>query len=238
MLPLLSLASAALLFLAPAPGAAHGLVTKPATRAPGAATAAVCGQTMVDFYKSDNTSYPEALKRAHGLDDKGYDASKCNLYLCKGFQYADNTAPAQLQTYRAGDVVPMEVFIRIPHRGFANVSVVDTARNAAIGAPLITWPDNYAASLNPPKDQTQFSVTIPELGGQCTTPGRCVSFRFCPLSVLLARVSNSRLTARSSNGTGSARARRTSRASTLSRRRPRRSARRCLRADASAYPIH
>jgi len=30
---------------------AHGLVTKPAARNPGDATAAVCGQKMVTFYK-------------------------------------------------------------------------------------------------------------------------------------------------------------------------------------------
>lgn len=65
--------------------------------------------------------------------------------------------------------------IRIPHKGYANVSVVDTAANAVIGAPLISWPSNYAASANPPANQTKFSVKIPELGGKCTVPGACVS---------------------------------------------------------------
>lgn len=153
---------------------AHGLVTKPATREPGAATAAVCGETMVKFYKSDNTSYPEALMRAHGLD-KDYNAAKCNLYLCKGFQFDDNKAAGDVQSYKAGDVVDLEVYIRIPHKGYANVSVVDTASNTVIGSPLIKWADNYAASLNPPKDQTHFSITIPELGDKCTVPGKCVS---------------------------------------------------------------
>ncbi|CAK7200055.1 hypothetical protein SEUCBS139899_002743 [Sporothrix eucalyptigena] len=150
---------------------AHGIVTKPATRTPGDATAAVCGQTMVNFYKQDNTSYPEALMRAHGLD-KDYNAAKCNLYLCRGYQFADNTA--NVQSYKPGDVVEMDVYIRIPHKGYANVSVVDTTTNTVIGTPLIDWPNNYAATLTPPANQTKFSVTIPALGDRCTTAGTCV----------------------------------------------------------------
>lgn len=159
---------------------AHGLVTKPDARTPGDSTAAVCGQTMVDFYKADNTSYPEALLRANpnGLKD-GYDAAKCDLWLCKGFQFADNKD--HVQKYKPGDVVDMEVFIRIPHKGYANVSVVDTTTNKVIGEALKTWADDYAATNNPPKDQTSFSVTIPDLAGKCTEAGVCV--RFSPVSL-------------------------------------------------------
>jgi hypothetical protein len=151
----------------------HGLVTKPAARTPGDATGAACGKTMETFYQIDNTSYPEALLRANpkGLTD-GYDAKKCNLWLCRGYQFADNAA--RMQSYKPGQVVDVEVFIRIPHKGYANVSVVDTATNSVVGAPLMAWKDNYAATANPPKNQTQFSVTVPELGGKCTTPGACV----------------------------------------------------------------
>jgi|SRR3569833_21782 len=154
---------------------AHGLVTKPATREPGAATAAVCGTPMVNFYKADNTSYPEALKRSKGWD-QGYDAAKCNLYLCRGYQFDDNKNG--VQKYKPGDTIDMEVYIRIPHKGYANVSVVDTASNSVMGQPLKSWPDNYAASLNNPVDQTKFSVKVPDLGGKCTTPGQCVSCWF------------------------------------------------------------
>ncbi|KAK3935148.1 hypothetical protein QBC46DRAFT_413294 [Diplogelasinospora grovesii] len=152
---------------------AHGLVLKPATREPGDATAAVCGKTMVNFYKADNTSYPEALLRANpkGLTD-GYDAKKCNLWMCRGYQFADNKA--NVQKYKPGDVIDMEVYIRIPHKGYANVSVVDTTTNTVIGAPLIAWPDNYAATNHPPANQTKFSVKVPELGGKCTEAGICV----------------------------------------------------------------
>jgi hypothetical protein len=152
----------------------HGLVTKPATRTPGNSTAAACGKTMATFYQIDNTSYPEALLRANpkGLTD-GYDAKKCNLWLCRGYQFGDNTK--QVQVYKAGDVVDFEVFIRIAHKGYANVSVVDTTKNEVVGQPLKSWPSNYAASANPPQDQVKFSVKVPELGGRCAVPGVCVS---------------------------------------------------------------
>lgn len=166
LLPLAALAALA---------ASHGLVESPIARSPGAATAAVCGQNMVDFYISDPTSYPEALMRGDGWDE-GWDPEACNHFLCKGFQFEDNAD--NVQTYAPGDEVDFEVFIRIPHLGYANVSVVDTASNAVIGEALKVWEDGYAdGALFPdlPADQTNFSVTIPDLEGQCTEPGACVS---------------------------------------------------------------
>ena len=153
----------------------HGQVTKPKARLPGDATAAVCGKTLVKFYQADETSYPEALMRANpkGLDS-AYDAKKCNLYFCKGFQFDDNKD--HVLQYTPGQTVDLEVYIRIPHKGYANVSVVDLASNSVIGAPLKTWADNYAATMSPPKDQTSFSVKIPELAGKCTKPNECVSW--------------------------------------------------------------
>ena len=155
--------------------ASHGLVTKPATRAPGDATSTACGKTMANFYKADLTSYPEALLRSNpsGLKD-GYDPQKCNLWLCKGYQFADNAA--NVQSYTVGQSVDMEVNIRIPHRGYANVSVVDTSTNSVVGTPLLVWGDGYAASAQPPADQTRFSVKIPaEAEGRCVEAGVCVS---------------------------------------------------------------
>lgn len=154
----------------------HGLVTKPVTREPGDATATVCGKKMVQFYKSDNTSYPEALMRANGLADPAYNPAKCNLYLCRGYQFADNTK--QVLSYTEGETIDMEVYIRIPHKGYANVSVVDMAANKVIGAPLYTWGDGYADAKNfpnLPKNQTSFSVKVPMLNGKCAEAGACVS---------------------------------------------------------------
>ena len=153
---------------------AHGLVREPATRAPGEAAEAACGNIMTEFYQADLTSYPESLFRANpGGLGPSYDPKKCNLWLCKGYQFADNAA--NVQSYTAGQVIDLDVWIRIPHSGHANVSVVDTASNSVIGEPLIAWPNNYAASANPPADQTNFSIEIPELGDKCTEAGACVS---------------------------------------------------------------
>lgn len=170
--------------------AAHGLVTSPETRHPGDATASVCSQTMVDFYNTDNTSYPEHLFRIHPeaeLLADGYKPDLCNLWLCKGFQFEDNVH--QVKEYKAGDVIDMEVFIRIPHVGYANVSVVDIASNSVIAEPLIEWPEGYADRAlfpNLPKNQTSFSVTVPDLEDKCTTAGECVSeIRFCHVKYLL-----------------------------------------------------
>jgi hypothetical protein len=166
---------------------AHGLVREPATRAPGQATEAACGKIMAEFYRADNTSYPEALLRANPGGLKApYDPKNCNLWLCKGYQFADNTA--KVQSYTAGQVVDVDVWIRIPHKGYANVSVVDTASNSVIGTPLIAWPDNYAASANPPADQTKFSIKIPELGDKCTEAGACVSIVYLLPSQIRSRL--------------------------------------------------
>ncbi|KAK4152299.1 hypothetical protein C8A00DRAFT_16374 [Chaetomidium leptoderma] len=152
---------------------AHGLVRTPAARAPGPSTEAACGTIMRKFYEADGTAYPEALLRANPGGLKApYDPEKCNLWLCRGYQFDDNTA--NVQKYTTGQVVDLDVWIRIPHKGYANVSVVDTASNSVIGTPLIAWPDNYAATANPPADQTNFSVTVPELGGKCAEAGACV----------------------------------------------------------------
>lgn len=175
LLPLTALAALA---------TAHGLVETPLARAPGAATAAVCGQNMVDFYNSDPTSYPEALMRGQGWD-QGWDPAACDHFLCKGFQFEDNAD--NVQEYTAGQEVDFGVFIRIPHVGYANVSVVDTASNAVVGEALKVWEDGYAdGAVFPdlPVDQTNFTITIPELDGQCAEPGACVSF---PCRLLLQR---------------------------------------------------
>ncbi len=207
-----------------AQASAHGLVKSPVARTPGQATEAACGKIMADFYRADNTSYPEALFRANPNGLKGgYDAKKCNLYLCKGYQFADNAA--NVQSYKTGQVVDFEVWIRIPHKGYANVSVVDTTTNTVIGTPLVSWTDNYAASANPPANQTKFSVKIPELGNKCTQAGVCVS---APSAVSFAAGNNADTIwqhNRRSSGTGSARGRHMSRALTLPLRLPPRSTR-------------
>lgn len=207
--------SLTLLLSLPALTLSHGLVSSPLfTRAPGAATAAACGTTMQKFYLADPTSYPEALLRANpnGLHD-GYDAARCNLWLCKGYQFADQPASA-VQTYAAGAEVAMEVKVRIPHVGYANVSVVDTGRNVVLGQMLKVWEGGYAASTTLPGDQGKFKVVVPELGGRCVEKGACVSISLTG-GLGGGVVANVTGTTRFSSGIGMGRGRRISLALTL-----------------------
>lgn len=96
------------------------------------------------------------------------------LDLCRGAVFEDNAD--QVQTYTAGQVVAMTAILPIPHEGPMNVSIIDTATNTAIGAPLIefaSYADEKLATL--PANNTAFSVTMPQLAaGQCAQGGQCV----------------------------------------------------------------
>jgi len=105
-----------------------------------------------------------------------YNAAACKIWMCKGYKYADNTA--NVQKYTVGQVVPITFDVRAPHTGVANVSVVRTSDNTVIGSPLISW-DVYASnSASIPTSETSFSVTIPDVSKDCTTPGACVLQHF------------------------------------------------------------
>jgi hypothetical protein len=74
--------------------------------------------------------------------------------------------------------------VRIPHEGSANVSIVDTKSNTIVGDMLKVWSKGYAPGKKEsdvPKDQKEFSVTIPEgLEERCAVAGECVSIRLLP----------------------------------------------------------
>jgi len=150
---------------------AHGVITSPWPRALGPATLAACGSAITEIIQADNTTHVEGLPEA-GATDQAYNATACDLWLCRGQQFADST---DIQTWAAGQVVPLEVWIRIPHEGTANVSIVDTKTNTIIGKPLIYW-DRYADEnlKTLPLNNTNFEVTIPDLAGKCATAGDCV----------------------------------------------------------------
>lgn len=101
------------------------------------------------------------------------DALPGKLDLCRGATFEDNTA--RVQTFTAGQQVPITVDLPIPHEGPCNVSIVDTRTNSVLGAPLIefaTYADENLAQL--PANNTAFSVTIPQMqAGQCVQPGAC-----------------------------------------------------------------
>lgn len=164
----------------------HGVITSPSPRIAGAASLAACGTAVTLLHKQDVTNHVEGLPEVAAVDST-YNADECNLWLCKGLQL-DEEASGPVQTYSPGDVVPIEVYLRILHAGTANVSIVDTASNVVIGSELLYW-DNYADETLPtvPENNTLFSVTIPSdiEEGKCTTAGECVSEAF----QILARIS-------------------------------------------------
>lgn len=154
----------------------HGLIVTPTPRNPGAASLAACGSAVQNNIKGDLTSHVEGLPEA-ARNDKNYIAAKCNLWLCRGLQYADNTA--NVMAYTPGQVIDFDVKITIKHKGTANMSIVDTKSNKVVKQ-LLYW-SNYADETlkTMPANNTVFSVTMPkDLGGACTTAGDCVSFCF------------------------------------------------------------
>jgi predicted carbohydrate-binding protein with CBM5 and CBM33 domain len=150
----------------------HGLVTSPKSRQAGPAMAMACGQQVENQQTSDDAGNVQGELQV-AQSQKDYNPTACNLFLCKGFQFADNTA--NVQTFSPGQTVPITVDIRAPHTGTCNVSVVDTITNQIIGTPLILFSD-YASNAHPiPPNNTQFSVTLPSsLPDSCSQPGNCV----------------------------------------------------------------
>lgn len=139
---------------------------------PGPAMEASCGAQAVSDQVSDNYgSIQGELRVVSNQDD--YEADECNMWLCKGYKFADNKD--NVYSYKAGEKVDFTVDIRAPHTGVANVSVVDTSSNSVIGSPLISWPIYASVATGVKDEETSFRVTIPDtLGSQCATAGDCV----------------------------------------------------------------
>ncbi|KAF8595321.1 hypothetical protein BDV93DRAFT_548133 [Ceratobasidium sp. AG-I] len=149
--------------------AGHGILTAPPPRAIGTAMTAACGAGPVAAQKTDAAGPIESQIAKIGSD---FNPAKCNLFLCRGHQFEDNTS--KVQKYAPGQVVNVVLNIINHHpSGYANVSVIDSATNKAIGSPLIAW-DPYFTGYPYPKDQENFNVTIPQLNGKCTVAGECV----------------------------------------------------------------
>ena len=133
---------------------------------------AACGQQV--YYNQEGDNYGNIqgeLQVASTQTD--YNAAECNIWLCKGFKYSDNTD--KVEAYTAGQTVDFKFDIRAPHTGTANVSIVDTATNSIIGTPLISWSSFASTASSDYANQTSFSITIPDdLGSQCSKAGACV----------------------------------------------------------------
>lgn len=152
--------------------AGHGYLTSPKPRQPGSALQAACGAQVFNMWSSDiNGNVQTALQTASNQND--YDAAACNIWQCKGMKFEDNTA--NVQTYTAGQKVPITFNVAAPHTGVANMSIVDTKTNAIIGSPLITFTDYASTATGVSADEKNFDVTIPtDLGSKCATAGDCV----------------------------------------------------------------
>ena len=158
----------------------HGLITSPPSRPVGPAIIANCGPKVEQDIRLDNTSHVEGLPELAAKDSM-YNPMKCKLWQCKGLQFADNMN--NTQTWTAGQVIPIKVWIRIPHEGSANVSIVDTKSDTIIGEMLKVWSSGDAPGKKEsdvPLDQEEFSVTVPEgLEEKCAIAGDCVSHLLC-----------------------------------------------------------
>jgi hypothetical protein len=135
---------------------------------------AACGASVAALVTADNSSHVEGMPEAAALISN-FNSTACNVFMCKGLQFADNVA--NVQTFQPGQVVNMLASIPIPHEGPMNVSILNTKTNTAIGAPLITftsYADESLATL--PANNTIFNVTIPStLGSACSVAGTRVS---------------------------------------------------------------
>ncbi|KAL3468156.1 hypothetical protein BJX64DRAFT_246953 [Aspergillus heterothallicus] len=152
---------------------AHGYISSPSPRLPGDAMASACGTQVYNNQAADRAGNVQGeLQVASSQTD--YDADACHIWLCKGYQFADNTD--NVQTYTAGQTVDFVIDIVAPHTGVANVSIVDTASNSVIGSTLKEWTEGYASTeTGVTEDETNFSITIPDdLGSQCSEAGACV----------------------------------------------------------------
>ncbi|WYZ42548.1 hypothetical protein EsH8_VI_000247 [Colletotrichum jinshuiense] len=148
---------------------AHGKVTSPTPRVAGDAFKAACGTTMWNTEQSDPYGNIQGLAQQAG---SSLDASQCQLELCKGYKFADNT---NIESYTPGQTVDFKVEIRAPHTGVANVSVVDTTSNSIIGSPLISFTNYASTKTGVAANNTAFSVTLPDtLPSNCGTAGNCV----------------------------------------------------------------
>jgi predicted carbohydrate-binding protein with CBM5 and CBM33 domain len=150
---------------------AHGFILSPAPRMPGSAMSDACGQQMYNNQMGDNYGNVQGqLQVTNGQTD--YDAAACDVWLCKGYKYDDNTE--NVQEYTVGQEVDISVDIRAPHTGVANVSVVSTSSGTVLGSALKSWDEYGSNAYTIPEDQKEFSITIPDEASECSSPGDCV----------------------------------------------------------------
>ncbi|KAK2067622.1 hypothetical protein P8C59_001344 [Phyllachora maydis] len=149
---------------------AHGNVTQPPARVPGPAMAKACGQDAVKAVLEDGTTPLEDV-----FDEGVAPPATCKLNVCRGALYEDNKD--RLQTWTPGQVVNVRAILPVLHEGPMNMSIISSATNKVIGAPLISFKVYASDKVDTvPANNTNFNITIPAtLGkdGTCTKPGDC-----------------------------------------------------------------
>ncbi|ROV92216.1 hypothetical protein VPNG_09674 [Cytospora leucostoma] len=151
---------------------AHGRVTSPTPRPLGTAMEAACGQQVYNQVSSDPNGNIQTMAQV-GSSQSDFDATKCHLWQCRGYQFGDATSDS-IHAYTAGQVVDFAVDIAAPHTGVANVSVINLAENSVIGDALASWSVYASTATGVTANETSFSVTIPsDLPSTCSTAGGC-----------------------------------------------------------------
>lgn len=148
--------------------AAHGFISSPIPRLPGAGLKAACGDGVFNTQNSDK--YGNVQGSIQNLQGSHPD---CRIWQCKGVPFSD---AGEIFNYSPGQKIPMKVEIRAPHDGVANVSIVKTSSDTVIGKPLISW-DKYALTSSPISqhpDWTDFDITMPDVSSECAKAGDCV----------------------------------------------------------------
>ncbi|KAL2835438.1 hypothetical protein BJY01DRAFT_238855 [Aspergillus pseudoustus] len=146
----------------------HAVVAEPPPRKTGPSHEAACGAAVVDVLESDIAG---PIENAMAKADADYE---CNAFLCRGYQYEDNTD--NVLEVAVGEVLYFHVnLIAGHHPGYANVSIVDASTNTVLGEPLRSWDDWPNHLSGPPRDDIDYNVTIPDsLGSKCSVAGECV----------------------------------------------------------------
>jgi predicted carbohydrate-binding protein with CBM5 and CBM33 domain len=148
--------------------AAHGFISSPTPRQPGAGLKAACGDQVFNQQSSDKFGNVQgALQNMQGSHPD------CRIWQCKGVPFED---AGEVFNYTPGQKIPMEITIRAPHDGVANVSVVKVSSDKVIGSPLISF-DKYALTsvpLDSHPEWTKFDITMPDVSAECANAGDCV----------------------------------------------------------------
>jgi predicted carbohydrate-binding protein with CBM5 and CBM33 domain len=148
--------------------AAHGFISSPTPRQPGAGLKAACGDQVFNQQSSDKFGNVQgALQNLQGSQPD------CRIWQCKGVPFED---AGEIFDYTPGQKIPMKIEIRAPHDGVANVSIVKTSSDTIIGQPLISF-DKYALTsvpLSAHPEWTSFDITMPDVSSDCAKAGDCV----------------------------------------------------------------